>query len=148
MPKIKTKAKITADSKPDYQPTQPPGYFYMFTGGYRVDSNGKPVKVPGDDDGPAGNVAFGEESGSWEINLVDTTGEKFKIVKWTVTDNHQLGLSFDPPPGTELSPTGKLTIEVDDIPTGHENEFEKFSITVENENGVRVELDPRLYDIR
>lgn len=149
MPKnIKTKAWISDTRKPDYQPTDPPGFFYLFTGGYRVDQHGKPVKVPGDDEGPAGNVAFGEKTGSWQIQIKDGTRQKFRIVKWYLKSPNQLGLRFDPAPGEDVTPRKNLKIDVDNVPTGHTNEFEAFGVTLENDAGDRIDLDPRVYDIR
>jgi hypothetical protein len=146
MPKIKTKAWIRDTPGEGFEPTDPPGFHYQFTGGYKI-RNGKPDPV-GEDDGPAGNVAFDQKSGSWEIKLKDQTKQNFRIVGWHLKSVNKLGLKFDPAPGSPIEPTRKLSIDVDDVPADHKYEFEAFGVTLENDAGERFELDPRLYDIR
>ncbi len=148
MSKIKIKANIKKDQPLNFEPTHPAGYYYMFTGGYGF-KNGKITTDPvGDDDGPAGEVALSEETGSWEIKVKDDTGEKFKIVQWNLGEAGIPGAVFDPAPDTELDPTDTLTINASNIPSGHRNTYDGYTVTLENKDGNRVKLDPRIYDIR
>ncbi|NEZ04273.1 hypothetical protein G4Y73_08965 [Wenzhouxiangella sp. XN201] len=141
-------AHLKKDQPNNYQPTHPDGYYYMFTGGYGY-VNGQITAEPvGDDDGPAGEIALSEESSSWKIKLKDDTGEKFKIVQWNLGEAGIPGATFDPPPDQDFDGTDKLTITASNIPTGHHNSYDGYTITVENKDGTRVKLDPRLYDIR
>lgn len=143
-------AHIKKDQPTNYQPTHPDGYYYMFTGGYAFDYakgtiSSKPV---GDDDGPAGEVALSDETGTWDIKVKDDTGEKFKIVQWNLGPKGIPGATFDPAPDTDLDPTSKLTITASNVPSGHHDSYDGYTVTLENKHGVRVKLDPRVYDIR
>ncbi|WP_376694690.1 hypothetical protein [Wenzhouxiangella sp. EGI_FJ10305] len=148
MPKIKIKANIRKDQPLNFEPTHPAGYYYMFTGGYGF-RNGKITPEPvGDDDGPAGEVALAQESGSWEIKVKDTTRENFKIVQWNLSSEGIPGVAFAPAPDVDLTPTDKLTINASNVPTGHYGSYDGYTVTLENKDGKRVKLDPRIYDIR
>lgn len=144
----KINAHIKKDQAFNYQATDPAGYYYMFTGGYGY-QNGQITSDPvGDDDGPAGEAALSEATGSWDIKVKDDTGEKFKIVQWNLGGTGIPGATFDPAPDTDIDGTNKLTITASNIPSGHHNSFDGYTITLENENGTRVKLDPRVYDVR
>jgi len=144
----KINAHIKKDQPLNYQPTHPGGYYYMFTGGYGF-VNGKITSKPvGDDQGPAGEIALSDASDSWQIKVKDDTGENFKLVQWNLGPVGIPGATFDPPPDRDFDRTNKLTIRASDIPTGHRDSYDGYTVTLENDAGTRVKLDPRLYDIR
>lgn len=144
-------AQIRTDQPEGYQPADTPGYYYMFTGGYPFDyQRGTIGSSPvGDDDGPAGEVKLSEEEDSWTIKVKDHTGEKFKIVQWNLGERNIPGISFDPPADTDLDkPKDSIEIDASDVPTGHHNAWDGYTVTLENKDGTRIKLDPRLYDDR
>jgi hypothetical protein len=148
MSTFRIRAQIRTDQPEKYEPTHPAGYFYMFTGGYGY-RNGKLSRRPfGADEGPAGEILIDTEKGSWEIEVKDHTREKFRIVRWTLLEANLPGLSYDPEPDADLEPARKLTIRVSNMPTGHHERFDVYTLTLVNGKGKRVTLDPRIYDIR
>jgi len=56
------KLNIKRDQTFDYQPSNPAGYYYLFTGGYAFSSGMITEEPVGDDDGAAGEVKQAEES--------------------------------------------------------------------------------------
>lgn len=144
-------AQIRKDQPSGYQPTDTPGYFYMFTGGYPFDyGKGTIGSQPvGDDDGPAGEVKLSSEEDSWTIEVKDHTGEDFKIARWNLGSENIPGISFDPEPNTDFDKLkGKIKIDASNVPTGHHDSWDGYSVTLKNDSGTRVKLDPRLYDVR
>jgi hypothetical protein len=145
----KIKAHIRTDQPENYAATDPAGYYYMFTGGYGYNNGNLSQNPVGDDDGPAGEIKLTDSSGSWEIDVQDHTNKKFKIVRWDMAEENIPGATFDPPANADLAtPVDKLTITASNIPTGHNGDYDGYTITVVDENGNRVELDPRIYDDR
>lgn len=145
----KIHAHISKTAKTGYTPTDPAGYYYMFTGGYGF-ANGTITSQPvGDDDGPAGEVAMAAGDSSWTIDIKDDTNEGFKIVQWNLSGDGGIpGVTFDPAPNSDLSATKSLKIRASNVPENHHGEYDGYFITLENRSGDRVKLDPRLYDIR
>jgi len=142
-------AHITKSAKTSYTPSDPSGYFYMFTGGYGFENGTISSRPVGDDQGPAGEVALAAGDSSWTIEVKDDTGEGFKIVQWNLSGDGDIpGVSYDPRPDSDVSATKKLRINASNVPEHHHGDYAGYFITLENKRGDRIKLDPRLYDVR
>ncbi|GEM_PF-2213438 len=144
-------AHIRKDQPEGYQPTDTAGYYYMFTGGYAFDyAHNKIGRNPvGDDDGPAGEVKLSDEEDDWTIEVKDDTDEGFRIARWNLGTENIPGISFDPAPNIDFDKLKKkIKIDASNVPTGHHDAWDGYSVTLKNDSGTRVKLDPRLYDVR
>lgn len=139
------KLHLTRDHSFDYQPSDPAGYYFMFTGGYAFAQGPVTDEPPGDEDADeaADEVRFAQETDRWIVELDDDTGQDFRIVRYRPRGSQLDEASLDPPPDTDLEPSKSLTIEVSDLPSDFDAErFRGFKVTLENEDGERIELDP------
>jgi hypothetical protein len=138
-----TKAKDDSNPKKDY--------YYMFSGGYYYDKNGDTLggPTPNAGDGPAGEIKLSEETSTFSITVVDTTGKNFKIRDWNLGSTGTLsGENFSPVPGAVQSPTvTTLTITVSAVPADQHGKYKGYWVTLVNDEGSIIELDPRLYDM-
>ncbi|QKK01961.1 MAG: hypothetical protein HND55_04380 [Pseudomonadota bacterium] len=143
-------AHIRTDQPRGYQPTDTPGYYYMFTGGYPFDyaHNTIGAKPVGDDDGPAGEVKLSDRNDSWTIKVKDHTGQGFKIVRWNLGEENIPGIAFDPAPNADIELSDKIKIDASNVPSGHHGAWDGYTVTLASGDGTRVKLDPRIYDVR
>lgn len=139
------KLHLTREHSFDYQPSDPAGYYFMFTGGYAFAQGQVADEPPGDEDADeaADEVRFAQETDRWTVGLDDDTGQDFRIVRYRPQGSELDEAMLDPAPDTELEPRTSLTIEASDLPADFDAErFRGFTVTLENKDGDRIELDP------
>lgn len=151
------KAKVRTD-KPNNKWTQTKDnspaktkYYYMFTGGYWFDENSNTIgnHTSNDDDGPAGEVEILANQTSFTITVDDSTGKNFKISKWDLSSDGSLSEVFTPSAGTVQDPTvSSLTISVGAEGANQKDKYKGYFVTLVNDDGYEIDLDPRIYEKR
>ena len=138
------KAKDDSSPKKDY--------YYMFAGGYNYDGVNHTIGAPttSPDEGPAGEIKLSTATSTFSITVADSTGKNFKIRDWNLGSAGTLsGENFSPLPGAVQDPTvTTLPITVSAVPEDQHGHYKGYWVTLVNDDGAIIELDPRIYDMR